>query len=344
MRRLSVFAATLAALVVAAPAAAQDPTTTPVPAPTDTTPTTTTETTPAPPPAPEPESGTITIKLQRVGSQNIVLAGQRWRVRGVLDPYVAGQKIVVRFYAGKHKLATKAAHVSPSSDGSTGTFLVGFKTKRTGKITVRASHRSTAELESIRSRAKSVLVMPTRLSPGAHGATVRALQHLLEAKKFAVNTSGSYDQRTGRGVLGYQKLLGLPRTSVADKRTLRKLVAGKGTFKIRFPRQGKHVEASLSKQLIALINHRRIVKLYPISSGKPSTPTIQGQFHVYMKSPGYNSEGMYFSSYFIRGFAIHGYAPSPPFAASHGCLRTWIPDAIAIYNWISVGDGVDVYP
>src|SRR5215471_15641785 len=343
MRRLSVLAATLAALVVVAPAAAQDPGTTPVP-PADTTPTTTTTTTPAPPPAPEPESGTITIKLQRVGSRGIVLAGQRWRVRGLLKPYVAGQRIVVRFYRGKHRIGTKAAHVSPTSDGSSGTFLVGFRTKRTGKITVRASHRPSAQLESIRSRAKSVFVMPTHVSPGAQGASVRALQHLLEAKRFAVSTTGSYDQRTGRGVLGYQKLVGLPRTSVADKNTLRMLVAGKGHFKIRFPRQGKHVEASLSKQLIALINHRRIVKLYPISSGKPSTPTVQGQFRVYMKAPGYNSEGMYFSSYFIRGFAIHGYDPSPPFAASHGCLRTWIPDAIAIYNWISVGDGVDVYP
>jgi peptidoglycan hydrolase-like protein with peptidoglycan-binding domain len=340
MRRLSVLAATLAALVVTAPAAAQDPSTVPVPAPTDTT----TTTTPAPPPAPEPESGTITIKLQKVGSRGIVLAGQHWRVRGLLDPYVAGQKIVVRFYSGKHKIGTKAAHVSPSSDGSSGTFLVGFKTKRTGKITVRASHRATAQLESIRSRTKSVFVMPTHLVPGAQGASVRALQHLLEAKKFAVSTTGNYDPRTGRGVLGYQKLVGLPRTSIADRHTMRDLVAGNGTFKIRFPRQGKHVEANLSKQLIALINHRRIVKLYPVSSGKPSTPTVLGQFHVYMKSPGYNSEGMYFSSYFIRGYAIHGYDPSPAFAASHGCLRTWIPDAIAIYNWLSVGDGVDVYP
>ncbi|MGZ6681551.1 MAG: L,D-transpeptidase [Solirubrobacteraceae bacterium] len=31
------------------------------------------------------------------------------------------------------------------------------------------------------------------------------------------------------------------------------------------------------------------------------------------------------------------------FAASHGCLRVPIPDAIPIYRWLSLGDIVDVY-
>jgi lipoprotein-anchoring transpeptidase ErfK/SrfK len=53
---------------------------------------------------------------------------------------------------------------------------------------------------------------------------------------------------------------------------------------------------------------------------------------------------MYYSDYFIRGFAIHGYAEVPVFAASHGCLRIPIPDAISVFRWIKVGDIVDVYP
>jgi L,D-transpeptidase catalytic domain/Putative peptidoglycan binding domain len=249
----------------------------------------------------------------------------------------------VRIYHRRHRLASKTVHIAASSDGSLGVFVVGFRTKHTGTITVRATHRATAELDQIIARSKSVLVLSTHLSPGARGATVRALQRLLARKRFAVHVTGRYDQRTARAVLGYQKLVGLPRTSVANRGTMRRLLAGAGRFRIRFPRQGKHIEADLSRQLLALIRHRRIVKLYPISSGKPSTPTVLGSFRVYTKSPGYNSEGMYFSSYFIRGFAIHGYDPSPPFAASHGCLRTWIPDAIAIYRWIRVGDPVDVY-
>ena len=49
------------------------------------------------------------------------------------------------------------------------------------------------------------------------------------------------------------------------------------------------------------------------------------------------------SNYFIRGYAIHGYAEVPTYAASHGCLRMPIPDAAAIYAWVQTGTPVDVY-
>ena len=49
------------------------------------------------------------------------------------------------------------------------------------------------------------------------------------------------------------------------------------------------------------------------------------------------------SNYFIRGYAIHGYAEVPTYAASHGCLRVPIPDAAAIYAWVQTGTPVDVY-
>ena len=49
------------------------------------------------------------------------------------------------------------------------------------------------------------------------------------------------------------------------------------------------------------------------------------------------------SNYFIRGYAIHGYAEVPTYAASHGCLRIPIPDAAAIFGWVQTGTPVDVY-
>ena len=70
---------------------------------------------------------------------------------------------------------------------------------------------------------------------------------------------------------------------------------------------------------------------------------MRGSFRVYSKTPGTNQKGMFFSSYFIRGYAIHGYFSVPVFAASHGCLRVPIPDAIPIYNWLKIGNVVDVY-
>ena len=62
-----------------------------------------------------------------------------------------------------------------------------------------------------------------------------------------------------------------------------------------------------------------------------------------MAQPGYNSKEMYWSKYFIRGYAIHGYKSVPVFNASHGCLRVPLDDAVSIYNWIQLGDRIDVY-
>ena len=63
-----------------------------------------------------------------------------------------------------------------------------------------------------------------------------------------------------------------------------------------------------------------------------------------MQTIGTNGVGMVHSSYFIRGYAIHGYASVPTFPASHGCLRVPIPDAWSIYRWVRMGDVVRVYP
>ncbi len=52
---------------------------------------------------------------------------------------------------------------------------------------------------------------------------------------------------------------------------------------------------------------------------------------------------MFDSSYFIRGYAIHGYASVPTYNASHGCLRVPIPDAASIFRWIRYGTPVDTY-
>ena len=59
--------------------------------------------------------------------------------------------------------------------------------------------------------------------------------------------------------------------------------------------------------------------------------------------PGYLPDGMYYSSFFFRGYAIHGYNPAPDYPASHGCMRLPIIDAISVFDWVNYGDWVDVY-
>jgi lipoprotein-anchoring transpeptidase ErfK/SrfK len=145
-------------------------------------------------------------------------------------------------------------------------------------------------------------------------------------------------------VMAFRKVNGMARSYDADRRVVHKVLAGKGAFKPRHPHAGHHAEADLSRQVLALIDHGKVLRTYHMSSGKPSTPTIIGTFHVYLKTPGTNAKGMVDSNYFIRGYAIHGYFDVPAFNASHGCLRIPIPDARSVFNWLRYGDPVIVYP
>ncbi len=185
--------------------------------------------------------------------------------------------------------------------------------------------------------------MKGSLRVGMHGPRVLLLQDELARLRYAVPVSGRFDAATGRAVLAFRKVAGLDRIESANAGVFQHLQHGAGHFKVRYPHDGKHVEADLSKQVLVEIEHGQVRRIYTMSSGKPSTPTVLGRFRVYSKTPGTNSEGMVDSNYFIRGYAIHGYAEVPSYAASHGCLRIPIPDAPAVYAWVQVGDPVDVY-
>lgn len=318
-------------VLLAAPAAAgaQTPVPTPAPAPQ-----------PAPPPA-APATGKLRLTPVHVGSGG-VLAGTRWVVRGTLKPYVAGQTASVRFYRRGRKIAVKGVAIGPRNGA--GRFELGFKAATPGTITVRATHRATAELATAVAPAVRVDVLPLRATPGARGLAVRTLQRRLARLGYVVGRRGLYDDRTARAVVAFRKVTGMARTNVASEEVFRRLARGQGRFRVRFPSHGRHVEANLSQQVLALIDAGgKVSRIYPISSGKPSTPTIIGSFRVYMKDLGTNAKGMVDSNYFIRGYAIHGYFDVPVYNASHGCLRVPIPDAYAIFSWVRIGTPVDTY-
>jgi peptidoglycan hydrolase-like protein with peptidoglycan-binding domain len=286
----------------------------------------------------------LSLTPERVSNGHLALAGQPWRVRVVMQPWVEGQTATVRFYRHGHKLRVVNVNLTMSPTGKSGMAVVAFGTSKPGTVEVQATHLATPTAIQLVAKPVRVDVAALRARPGARGPAVRLLQQRLAAKGYVIGQRGLFDQRTARAVLAFRKVTGMARTTAADTSLFKALLAGKGAFKVRHPDHGKHVEADLSRQVIALIQGSRVERIYPASSGKPSTPTIQGSFRVYSKSPGFNAKGMYYSDYFIRGFAIHGYAEVPVFAASHGCLRIPIPDAISVFRWIKIGDIVDVYP
>ena len=94
---------------------------------------------------------------------------------------------------------------------------------------------------------------------------------------------------------------------------------------------------------MVLAKRDKVDEIYSVSSGASVTPTILGKFRFYRKEPGYNSHGMDNSVYFIRGYATHGYHDVPAYPASHGCVRSPIPDSVHIYKWIDIGDQIYIY-
>jgi hypothetical protein len=297
---------------------------------------------PVPPPVPAP--GSLRLSLYKVGGAPPFSAiGRRVTVLGVVTPYVAGQFVKVSFYRDGRKVSVQTKSVNPHSGGA-GAFRVSYTSPLPGLVEARAVHYGTTAQGQFTGRSPQVRYVQVNLGPGARGPSVRLLQSELNVLHYAVPLSGVLDEGTARALVAFRKVTGLERISYAGTQVFSRLSRHIGSFPVRFRRDGRHVEANLTKQVLAEIEPGgRVHAIYTMSSGKPSTPTVIGHFQVYSKTPGVNEKGMVDSNYFIRGYAIHGYPEVPTYAASHGCLRVPIPDAAAIFAWVQYGTGVDVY-
>ena len=318
----------LLVLVLPASALAQEPTTPSTP---------TTPETGAPVSA--PSGGTLSLSLTGTyRSGGIAFVGDDISIRGVVDPVAAGEQVEVKITRGRKTVRDKTLTVG--ADG----FQLTYRSRKRGTLKISARHEASPnQVEMKATPLKLDLVRPS-VHRGGRGAVVRFMQQRLASLHYLVPTSGHYDGGTGRAVLAYRKVNRMPRTMSANRAVLLRLADGRGDFRPRYPDVGKHVEADLGRQVLALINPGgNVYKTLHMSSGKPSTPTVMGTFHFYMKEPGTNAKGMLDSNYFIRGYAIHGYPEVPTYAASHGCLR--IPNASAafVFGWINIGDRIDVY-
>jgi hypothetical protein len=298
---------------------------------------------PAVPPAPQPVATTLGLTLERVnGKLATVLVGDRIRIRGSVGAFVAGQSVKLRFYSSDKKVAAKTKAIRAGRNGR-GFFELSYRPDRSGKLVVRATHEGTEALAALKAKGRTIDVIPRSVGSDARPRAIAALQRRLARFGYVVGEQGRFDGRTARAVLAFRKMTGMRRTTEASIDVMRRIAHGRGAFKIRRADHGRHAEADLTRQVIALIEGGKVRRIYPISSGAPSTPTVLGAFRVYSKTAGTNAKGMVDSAYFIRGYATHGYPSVPIYPASHGCLRLPIPDARTVFNWMRIGTPVDVY-
>ncbi len=277
-----------------------------------------------------------------VNHQPVTVEGRGVQVSGRIRPYIAGQYVTVSSFLGQHLIKRERMRINRSHGGSFGYFSASVTGPGAGQVSVWVRHDATSELGRVLA-STSFASLDDNAAFGSTGRFIELIQQRLAALHLYIPQTGVYDAGTGLALDAYHRLLHWGTSQTLDHSTVTWLLNGWGAFNIRYPGDGKHAEGDLSNQLLALIDHDRVLAIYPISSGKPSTPTVLGRFHVYRKSPGYLPDGMYYSSFFYTGYAIHGYNPAPDYPASHGCMRVPIVDAISIYSWLTYGDGVDVY-
>jgi hypothetical protein len=263
-------------------------------------------------------------------------------VTGTVKPYVEGQHVEVTFYVNGHKVVAHNVAVKPGPN-ETGTFESSVFVKEGGKYAVAAKHVATAALGGDSTKRKSWTVSFPKLNHGECSDVVQGFKSHMAKMGYVSGGGKCFTARLGREVLAYRKVNGMDRTKKAGPGIVKAAFEGKGGYHVKYPDAGEHAEVPLNLQVLVLVKDGKPFAIYPVSTGKPSTPTITGHYEFYRQEPGTNSEGMVYSFYWHNGYAVHGYAEVPNYAASHGCVRTFIADQPRIYEELHFGESIFVF-
>ncbi len=183
-------------------------------------------------------------------------------------------------------------------------------------------------------------VFEPSLGLGSHGSSVLALEQRLSRLHYALQTVDSYfGADTRDAVYAFQKIHGLDRSGRVDA-TFWRLLERATVPAARY--SGDHVEVDKTHQVLFVVRGGKVSLITHVSTGATGNTPL-GTWHVYGKVPGWLPDGMFDSSFFLRGFAVHGYPEVPPYPASHGCVRVPVWFAPRLYSLIPFGSEVDVY-
>lgn len=265
------------------------------------------------------------------------------RVRGNLWPWVPKQRVDVQFFRNGKRVKLAKLKVR-KGEGNFGVFEAAVQADEAGKWAASAHHKASKLQRAAHTKRQSWRLSYPALREGQCGPTVVGFKRALAKMGYITNGGRCIAGRTLRGVHAYRKVNGKDRTFSMPATLVEDVYQGRGAYKVRYPNaEGVHMEAPLDKQVLVFAKGSKPVAIYPISSGSSATPTVTGSYRMQWTEPGYNSLGMYYSWYFYRGYAIHGYESVPTYPASHGCLRTFIADQPEIFNRISAGDQIFIW-
>lgn len=249
---------------------------------------------------------------------------------GQLANPLANENVLLTVRAGGRDLITEK--ITPKADGS---FEFPFTVEACCEYTVTAENADQKATDTFN------VDVPKKLRKGPVAALYN---RSLQAQGFHTGTKGGrVTSGTRLATKAFRKVNNMRRSEAYRPAIFRILLQGRGAFDVRFPKSGRHVEVDIGDQTMALIEGDRPVHTFHVSTGTGGTPTIRGNYRFYRKDPGYNEKRMYYSVYFIRGYATHGYSSVPNYGASHGCVRNPIQFSRFIYNWTEIGMPIHTY-
>jgi len=236
-------------------------------------------------------------------------------IRGHVRPWHEGALVQLELLRGRTVVWSSTARLGP-----TGAFQ-----RKVGPITQPGTYRArgtfadAAHLAGIGLSATRETPLPA-MSRGASGPFVYLLERrLVQLGYHLTGIDQTFDERTADAVLAFRKVQRMDRIFSVNADVWRALASPK-TLTVHGSKKGYHIEINQTLQVMFLVDDGAISGIIPVSTGKPSTPTPDGDWHIYEKEHRV-IDGMIYPSWYCWRAAIHGYVPVPTYPASHGCIR-----------------------
>jgi N-acetylmuramoyl-L-alanine amidase len=169
---------------------------------------------------------------------------------------------------------------------------------------------------------------------GSGGSEVAYLQKILRQRTYpAGQIDGSFGYATLQAVYAFEKTWGLTRDGVITPAQMSQLAASP---RPPTPNRKYHnfIDIDISRQVLFEVRKDKVVHTLPVSTGNNQYYTVDGErrlartprgnFKITRKIPGKRVSDLgtlYWPSYFVGGYAIHGSDSVPTTPASHGCVR-----------------------
>lgn len=127
-------------------------------------------------------------------------------------------------------------------------------------------------------------------------------------------------------------------------------------FKAEIPsyvEENEHwIDINLSTQMVTAFEGNQVVKSFTVSTGRGATPTVVGEFRIWVKvriqdmsGPGYYLKDVPYVMYFYKDYGLHGTYWHNNFGTpmSAGCVNMTIDDSLWMFQFASVGTLVKVH-